>query len=98
MKRTQSNIYQIPRSLRRTGRRINTVHGSHRWPVVARVSAVLLLIMQINGIAQTRTDSEPKQGPDETERLQKAVQNPLANIVNVPFQYNGSFPIGPFSR
>src|SRR5438552_8862012 len=71
---------------------------SRRWPVVARVSAVLLLIMQINGVAQTRTDSEPNQGPDETERLQKAVQNPLANIVNVPFQYNGSFPIGPFSR
>ena len=69
-----------------------------RWLVVARVSAVLLLIMQVNGGAQTPTDTEPQQGPDETERLQKAVQNPLANIVNVPFQYSGSFPIGPFSR
>jgi hypothetical protein len=54
--------------------------------------------MQMNGVAQNRTDTEPEQGPDETERLQKAVQNPLANIVTVPFQYNGSFPIGPFSR
>ena len=71
---------------------------SGRWLVVARVSAVLLLIMQVNGGAQTPTDTEPQQGPDETERLQKAVQNPLANIVNVPFQYSGSFPIGPFSR
>src|SRR5262245_44429578 len=69
---------------------------SGRWLVVARMSAVLLLIMQVNGGAQTPT--EPKQGPDETERLQKAVQNPLANIVNVPVQYSGSFPIGPFSR
>jgi len=54
--------------------------------------------MQMNGGAQTATDTKPEQQPDETERLQKAVQNPLANIVNVPFQYNGSFPIGPFSR
>jgi hypothetical protein len=69
-----------------------------RWPLVACVSAVLLLIMQMNGGAQTPTDTKPEQRPDETERLQKAVQNPLANIVNVPFQYNGSFPIGPFSR
>ena len=69
-----------------------------RWPVVARVSAFLLLIMQMNAGAQTRTGTEPEQGPDETERLQKAVQNPLANLVNVPFQYFGSFPIGPFSR
>lgn len=68
------------------------------WRVVSRVSVVLLLIMQMNGEAQTRTDTEPQQGPDETERLQKAVQNPLANMVNVPIQYNGSFPIGSFSR
>jgi hypothetical protein len=54
--------------------------------------------MQMNGGAQTPTSTDPEQVPDETERLQKAVQNPLANVVNVPFQYNGSFPIGPFSR
>ena len=69
-----------------------------RWPVVARVSAFLLLIMQMNGGAQTPSGTEPEQGPDETERLQRAAQNPLANMVNVPFQYNGSFPIGSFSR
>ena len=69
-----------------------------RWRVVARASVLLLLIMQMNAGAQTRPGTEPEQGPDETERLQKAVQNPLANVVNVPFQYNGSFPIGSFSR
>ena len=68
------------------------------WRVVARVTVVLLLIMQMNGEAQTRTDTDPDQGIDETERLQKAVQNPLANMVNVPIQYNGSFPMGSFSR
>jgi len=52
----------------------------------------------INGGAQTPTGTKQEQGPDETERLQKAVQNPLANLVNVPIQYFGSFPIGPFSR
>src|SRR5262245_30494250 len=63
-----------------------------RWPL-----AVLILMMQMNGGAQTPTGTSD-QGPGETERLQKAVQNPLANIVNVPFQYVGNFPIGPFSR
>src|SRR5262245_9725148 len=68
-----------------------------RWPLVACVSAVLLLIMQMNGGAQTPTGTSD-QGPGETERLQRAVQNPLANIVNVPFEYIGNFPIGRFSR
>jgi len=54
--------------------------------------------MAMNSGAQTPSDSQSQQGPDETERLQKAVQNPLANIVNVPLQYNGNFPIGSFSR
>jgi hypothetical protein len=36
-------------------------------------------------------------GPS-TEDLQKQIQNPVANLISVPFQNNTSFPIGRYSR
>ncbi len=35
---------------------------------------------------------------ESTEDLQKAVQNPVANLISVPFQNNIDFGIGPFDR
>src|SRR6478609_1596721 len=37
-------------------------------------------------------------GGPGTEDLQKLTQNPVANLISVPFQNNMNFPIGPFSR
>jgi len=67
--------------------------------VFTRLSVILLLITPFAAGAQTAPDPQAQQqSPDDTERLQKLVQNPVANIVNVPLQYNRNFPIGPFSR
>ncbi len=37
-------------------------------------------------------------GAPSTEDLQKETQNPVSNLISVPFQNNTNFPIGPFSR
>ncbi|MHC4279784.1 MAG: hypothetical protein ACYSUJ_06485 [Planctomycetota bacterium] len=34
-------------------------------------------------------------GEDETEELQKAVQNPVADLISLPFQNNLNFDVGP---
>lgn len=41
----------------------------------------------------------PAQAPGEsTEELQKAVQNPIASLISVPFQNINAFGIGPYNR
>ena len=37
-------------------------------------------------------------GAPSTEELQKQIQNPVANLISVPFQNNINFPIGSYSR
>ena len=32
------------------------------------------------------------------EKLEKDIQNPIANLISVPFQNNLNYPIGPFNR
>lgn len=41
---------------------------------------------------------QPDQSTDATEALQKATQNPVANLISVPLQDNTNFGIGPFGR
>jgi hypothetical protein len=36
--------------------------------------------------------------PEDTERLQRDTQNPVSNLISVPYQNNTNFPIGSFSR
>lgn len=36
--------------------------------------------------------------PDATAELQKAVQNPVANLISVPIQNNSNFGVGPYDR
>lgn len=36
-----------------------------------------------------------KPGEDETEALTRAVQNPVASLISLPFQYNANFKFGP---
>jgi hypothetical protein len=35
---------------------------------------------------------------DDTEKLVKDTQNPVAAMISVPFQNNLNYPIGPFNR
>jgi hypothetical protein len=36
--------------------------------------------------------------PDSTEELAKASQNPVANLISVPFQFNENFGVGPYRQ
>src|SRR6267142_2319301 len=57
-----------------------------------RVWRVLIVLVSASVFAHAR------QSADDTERLQKAVQNPVASLISIPFQNNTNFPIGSFSR
>jgi hypothetical protein len=39
-----------------------------------------------------------QQGTADTAQLVKAIQNPIANLISVPFQNNLNYPIGTFNR
>jgi hypothetical protein len=41
---------------------------------------------------------DESQGPHSSDDLRKATQNPVADLISVPFQNNTSFGIGPYSR
>jgi hypothetical protein len=52
----------------------------------------------IAALALTPLTSQAQQPHDETGDLQKATQNPVAELISVPFQNNTNFGIGPFNR
>jgi hypothetical protein len=72
--------------------------------------AVLLVMSQWVGTACSQDNPAPspkdatastgeKEAPgSRTEDLQKATQNPVANLISVPLQNNSNFGIGPFDR
>jgi hypothetical protein len=62
------------------------------------LGAILLSIVPLNVGAQTSSDAQEQQTIDEAERLQKLVENPVSNMVTVPFQNETNFPIGSFNR
>jgi hypothetical protein len=48
--------------------------------------------------AEVAERSKYSRDPSEDEDLQKASQNPIADLVSVPFQSNTNFNSGPFNR
>ena len=50
------------------------------------------------GIAATAERPSPARPASNTEDLAKQSQNPIANLVSVPFQSNSNFNAGPFNR
>ena len=63
---------------------------------------VLILLFPVSAVGQ---DADKKTPPaaapsedDATQALQKATQNPVANLISVPLQNNTNFDIGPFAR
>ena len=57
------------------------------------------IFAQVSPKQQTATSgASPGQGSTSTEELQKQVQNPVANLISVPFQNNINFGNGPFDR
>ena len=55
---------------------------------------------QTAGSSGTKTSApnDDSQGPHTSDELRKATQNPVADLISVPFQNNTTFDIGPFSR
>ena len=65
------------------------------------VASPSMLSQQTTGGAGTTTSSpadDKSEGPHSADELRKAIQNPVANLISVPFQNNTAFDIGPFSR
>jgi hypothetical protein len=63
-----------------------------------QVGLALLLITAIvdpTRAAEADGDGIIEEGEDETEELAKAAQNPIANLISLPFQNNTNFGYGP---
>jgi hypothetical protein len=43
-------------------------------------------------------DPEPASKSEDADALRKAAQNPIANLISVPFQNNTNFDVGPYHR
>ena len=50
------------------------------------------------GVDQASEVSKYSRDPAEDENLQKQSQNPVADLVSVPFKSNTNFNTGPFNR
>jgi hypothetical protein len=48
--------------------------------------------------ATPNAEDQTNTAEDETDKLAKAAQNPIANLISVPFQNNWNFGIGPYDR
>jgi hypothetical protein len=60
-----------------------------------------ILLFSICALGQATDKKNPPAAPSEqadTEALQKATQNPVANLISVPLQDNTNLGIGPFDR
>ena len=71
--------------------------GLRRWWIVVAFT----LLFTIGAVGQDADKKGPPAAPSEkegTEALQKATQNPVANLISVPLQNNSNFNIGPFDR
>jgi hypothetical protein len=89
----------------------NAFRGELRKWTAIRVSVLIVPVAAVvcNGAAAqqsqpTSPDKPPAASPDQsapantTESLQKATQNPVANLISVPLQNNTNFGIGPYDR
>jgi len=66
----------------------HAVRASFKW---ALALVVLVTIPALAGAQAQHID-------DEIERLQKQVQNPVANLISIPLENDTNFSIGPFNR
>ena len=54
----------------------------------------LALVLKLPALAQEQSAAEE----NSTEQLAKAAQNPIANLISVPFQFQSNFGVGPYHR
>jgi hypothetical protein len=69
--------------------------------LISLAISVACLPMAARQNQPTEADKPPVAGQDEdksAEALQKATQNPVANLISVPVQNNSNFAVGPSDR
>jgi len=74
---------------------------SQRYAAAAAALAVYLLAPARGGATNLQEGTVSSEGgpPEQSdEDLQKAVQNPVADLISVPFQNNINYQIGPYDR
>lgn len=59
-----------------------------------KLTLLSLLLLGTVAMAQNQESTDKEQGED----LQKAIQNPIANLISLPFQNNIDFGVGPDER
>ncbi len=71
--------------------------GTHMKKILWIVSFVLvvLVLSPLLVLAQTTGDGIIEPGENQEEELAKAAQNPIANMISLPFQNNTNFNFGP---
>jgi hypothetical protein len=93
---------------------MRTVCAHLMSPKCIRFIALMMLFVSFAGVAllaqqsstqendktkaSSSTDEDENKPADSTEALQKATQNPVANLISVPVQNNSNFSIGPYDR
>jgi len=69
----------------------NTPEKAARLTPVTPIFVVILLIFALFSANAAESDNDSK----TTEELAKESQNPIANLISVPFQNNFNFGVGP---
>jgi hypothetical protein len=76
--------------------------GARSWQILKmkRYRAIfsVLVLSLCSMCAESQSQSGAPGGQESTEDLQKATQNPVANLISVPLQNNTDEGIGPFAR
>ena len=62
------------------------------------LSIVLGLFIGFSSVVQTMQASANEDEQAQAAELATKVQNPIANLVSVPFQYNYNYKVGPYER
>ena len=57
--------------------------------LIITLAVAVMMAMAISALAADK---------DTTANMAQQANNPIANMISVPFQYNGNFNIGPYDR
>jgi hypothetical protein len=71
------------------------IRGVSHWSVTMLAAFAALLL---SDLAVAEEPAKPPEAKDDTQALAKEAQNPIANLISVPFQNNSNFNYGPRER
>lgn len=81
------------------------MRSRRRFCTLMLLAAMLSCQSMLAQQSQSATAAKPQaasasegSAPHSAAELQKAIQNPVANLISLPFQNNGAYGIGPYNR